>query len=82
MGIAADFVLILVAGLFGGILARAAFYGFHLPRTEAIWFGAMISVSGTMVVAKNLSAGGVTSTLASRVMIGLLVVQDSSSFRC
>jgi CPA2 family monovalent cation:H+ antiporter-2 len=156
LGIAADFVLILVAGLFGGILARAArlpllvgyvlagifvgpytsgptvtqihdiellaeigaalllfslgleisfrdlqpvmrialiggpiqillvciagaiaaVYGLHLPRTEAIWFGAMISVSSTMVVVKILSAGGVTSTLASRVMIGLLVVQD------
>ena len=156
MGIAADFVLILIAGLFGGILARAArlpllvgyvlagifvgpytsgptvaqihdiellaeigaalllfslgleisfrdlrpvmriaviggpiqillvciigaiaaLYGLHLPRTESIWFGAMISVSSTMVVVKILSAGGVTSTLASRVMIGLLVVQD------
>src|SRR5262249_38287804 len=56
--------------------ALAAFYGLHLPRTEAIWFGAMISVSSTMVVVKILSAGGVTSTLASRVMIGLLVIQD------
>jgi CPA2 family monovalent cation:H+ antiporter-2 len=36
----------------------------------------MISVSSTMVVVKILSAGGVTSTLASHVMIGLLVVQD------
>src|SRR5215831_4633596 len=59
-----------------GAGALAAFYGFHLPRTEAIWFGAMISVSSTMVVVKLLSVGGVTSTLASRVMIGLLVIQD------
>jgi len=43
---------------------------------EAIWFGAMISLSSTMVVLKTLSATGMTSTLASRVMIGLLVVQD------
>jgi monovalent cation:H+ antiporter-2, CPA2 family len=47
-----------------------------MPLTEAIWLGAMISLSSTMVVLKTLSAQGVTSTLASRVMIGLLVVQD------
>ena len=56
--------------------AVAASYGLGLPPTEAIWFGAMISVSSTMVVVKILSAGRVTSTLASRVMIGLLVIQD------
>jgi CPA2 family monovalent cation:H+ antiporter-2 len=66
-------VQILLVSIVG---ALAAFYGLHLPRTEAIWFGAMISVSSTMVVVKILSAGGVTSTLASRVMIGLLVIQD------
>lgn len=44
--------------------------------TEALWWGAMISVSSTTVVLKALSEGGVTSTLASRVMIGLLVFQD------
>ena len=47
-----------------------------LPLTEAVWLGAMISLSSTMIVLKTLSAAGVTSTLASRVMIGLLVVQD------
>jgi len=47
-----------------------------IPVTEAIWLGAMISLSSTMVVLKTLSAAGMTSTLASRVMIGLLVVQD------
>src|SRR6185503_11661877 len=56
--------------------ALAVSYGLHLPAPEAVWFGAMISLSSTMVVVKMLSAGGVTSTLASRVMIGLLVVQD------
>jgi len=45
-------------------------------QTDALWFGAMISVSSTMVVLKVLAAGGVFSTLASRVMIGLLLVQD------
>jgi CPA2 family monovalent cation:H+ antiporter-2 len=47
-----------------------------MPGSEAAWFGAMISLSSTMVVLKTLSSAGVTSTLASRVMIGLLVVQD------
>jgi CPA2 family monovalent cation:H+ antiporter-2 len=44
--------------------------------TDALWFGAMMSLSSTMVVLKMLSADGTTQTLASRVMIGLLVVQD------
>lgn len=56
--------------------AFAANRGLGMPFTEAAWFGAMISVSSTVVVLKSLSAAGLTSTLASRVMIGLLVVQD------
>jgi CPA2 family monovalent cation:H+ antiporter-2 len=36
----------------------------------------MISLSSTMVVLKTLSAAGMTTTLASRAMIGMLVVQD------
>ena len=56
--------------------ALAAAKGLDMPVSEAIWFGAMISLSSTAVVLKMLSATGVTSTLASRVMIGLLVIQD------
>src|SRR3989304_3453173 len=93
MGIAADFVLIVVAGLAGAIVARSLglplLVGYvvagvgggpgrapGMPTTDAIWFGAMVSLSSTMVVLKTLAADGTTSTLASRVMIGLLVVQD------
>ena len=47
-----------------------------VPPTEAIWLGAMISLSSTMIVLKTLASSGVTTTLASRVMIGMLVVQD------
>jgi CPA2 family monovalent cation:H+ antiporter-2 len=36
----------------------------------------MISLSSTMVVLKTLSESGMTSTPESRIMIGLLVVQD------
>lgn len=43
---------------------------------EAVWFGAMVSLSSTMVVLKTLSSEGTLATLASRVMLGLLVVQD------
>ncbi|MBZ5617798.1 MAG: cation:proton antiporter [Acidobacteriia bacterium] len=57
-----------------GALAGVKLFGMSV--TEAIWFGAMVSLSSTVVVLKTISAAGVTSTLASRVMIGLLVVQD------
>ncbi len=56
--------------------AAASVQGLGMPVREAIWFGAMISLSSTVVVLKTLTSAGVTSTLASRVMIGLLIVQD------
>jgi monovalent cation:H+ antiporter-2, CPA2 family len=43
---------------------------------EAVWFGALLSISSTAVVLKTLSEQGVLNTLASRVTIGMLVVQD------
>jgi len=51
-------------------------YFLGISSRESIWFGAMISLSSTMVVLKTLATTNMTSTLASRVMIGLLVVQD------
>jgi len=59
-----------------GAAAFAAHQGLQIPINESIWLGAMISLSSTMVVLKTLSSAGVTSTLASRVMIGFLVIQD------
>jgi monovalent cation:H+ antiporter-2, CPA2 family len=64
--------IVLMAG--AGALAGIKFLG--LPVTDSIWLGAMISLSSTMVVLKTLAESDRTSTLASRVMIGLLVVQD------
>lgn len=58
------------------VAAFAAHRALDIPINESIWLGAMISLSSTMVVLKTLSSAGVTSTLASRVMIGLLVIQD------
>ncbi|MEZ4639262.1 MAG: cation:proton antiporter [Caldilineaceae bacterium] len=41
---------------------------------SAIWFGALISLSSTMVLLKTLMSQGRLGTLSSRVMIGMLIV--------
>lgn len=57
-------------------------YGLGIGRliglgwTEAIWLGGIISVSSTMVILKTLMARGLLGTLSSRVMIGILIIQD------
>ncbi len=43
---------------------------------EAVWFGALISISSTMVLLKTLMNQGWLGTLSSRVMIGMLIIQD------
>jgi len=64
-------------------IALTILFGFGLAKgvlgwdtVPAVWFGAIIALSSTMVVLKTLMAQGVMETLASRVMIGLLIVQD------
>ena len=42
----------------------------------SIWFGSMIALSSTMVILKTLMSQGRLGTLSSRVMIGMLIVQD------
>ncbi|MBU1567576.1 MAG: cation:proton antiporter [Proteobacteria bacterium] len=42
----------------------------------SLWFGAMISLSSTMVILKTLMNQGWLGTLSSKVMIGMLIVQD------
>lgn len=42
----------------------------------SLWFGALISTSSTMVILKTLMNQGWLGTLSSKVMIGMLVVQD------
>lgn len=42
----------------------------------SLWFGALISLSSTMVILKTLENQGMIGTLSSRVMIGVLIVQD------
>ena len=43
---------------------------------SALWFGALVSLSSTMVALKTIQAQGRLGTLSSRVMLGILVVQD------
>lgn len=56
--------------------------GFYLGKylgwssASALWFGALISLSSTMVTLKTLMSRGLIGTLSSRVMIGMLIVQD------
>jgi monovalent cation:H+ antiporter-2, CPA2 family len=47
-----------------------------MDRTESIWLGGLIALSSTMVVLKTLMSQGRMGTLSSRVMIGMLIVQD------
>ena len=42
----------------------------------SVWFGALISLSSTMVILKTLENQGMIGTLSSRVMIGMLIIQD------
>jgi CPA2 family monovalent cation:H+ antiporter-2 len=42
----------------------------------ALWLGGLASLSSTMVILKTLMAQGMMGTLSSRVMIGILIVQD------
>ena len=70
--------------LAGGSLQIALTIGFGVALAEAtgwawqpaLWFGALIALSSTMVALKTLQAQGRIGTLSSRVMLGMLVVQD------
>lgn len=42
----------------------------------SVWLGAIISLSSTMVILKTLMNQGWLGTLSSKVMIGMLIVQD------
>jgi len=47
-----------------------------LDWKSSLWLGAMISLSSTMVLLKTLMNQGWLGTLSSKVMIGMLIVQD------
>ena len=43
---------------------------------HSLWLGGLISLSSTMVILKTLMSRGWMGTLSSKVMIGMLIVQD------
>lgn len=43
---------------------------------SALWFGALLSLSSTMVVLKTLGHRGELAGLPARIMLGMLIVQD------
>ncbi|MBC8375692.1 MAG: cation:proton antiporter [FCB group bacterium] len=47
-----------------------------LESLPALWFGALISLSSTVVLLKTLANQGRMGTLSARVMTGILIVQD------
>lgn len=57
-------------------------YGYGIGRmfgwssVPSIWFGALAALSSTMITLKTLMNQGWMGTLSSRVMIGMLLVQD------
>lgn len=57
-------------------------YGYLIGRLmgwnnlSSLWIGALTSLSSTMVILKTLMNQGWMGTLSSRVMIGMLIVQD------
>lgn len=63
-------------------IALTTAYGFAIGKLlgwewiPSLWFGALISLSSTMVILKTLENQGMLGTLSSRVMIGVLIVQD------
>lgn len=62
------------------LLTMALGYGigqlFGLDWQASVWFGGLIALSSTMVTLKTLMNQGRLGTLSSRVMIGMLIVQD------
>ncbi|MFO7578305.1 MAG: cation:proton antiporter [Pelovirga sp.] len=57
-------------------------FGYAIARwigwehSTALWLGGVVSLSSTMIILKTLMAQGMMGTLSSRVMIGILIVQD------
>ena len=55
---------------------RLRIEGGELPEYRYKDYGSLISLSSTMVILKTLMTQGRMGTLSSRVMIGMLIVQD------
>lgn len=69
IGTPIQIVLTLIFGYGIGVFLGYTWY-------QSVWLGAVLSLSSTMVVLKTLMNRGHMGTLSSRVMIGMLIVQD------
>jgi CPA2 family monovalent cation:H+ antiporter-2 len=69
IGTVIQIILCIILGLIFG-------YFMNLPLNVSLVFGMIISLSSTMVVLKVLMSRGLIGTLSSKVMIGMLIVQD------
>jgi CPA2 family monovalent cation:H+ antiporter-2 len=58
------------------VLGLALGLGMGWEWRPSLWLGALVSLSSTMVVLKTIQVQGRLGTLSSRVMLGILVVQD------
>lgn len=65
-------IQVLLTGIYGYVIASLLAFSW----TESVIFGAILSLSSTMVVVKTLMGRGLMGTLSSRVMLGMLIVQD------
>ncbi|HUU40583.1 MAG TPA: cation:proton antiporter, partial [Desulfatiglandales bacterium] len=65
-------IQIVLTIIFGFVIGSLFGWGWK----PSLWLGAMISLSSTMVILKTLMNQGWMGTLSSRVMIGMLIVQD------
>ncbi|HUF39060.1 MAG TPA: cation:proton antiporter [Anaerolineales bacterium] len=72
IALAGTSIQLLLTILFGYGLGRALGW----DGLTALWFGALISLSSTMITLKTLMGAGRMGTLSSRIMIGMLIVQD------
>lgn len=62
-----------------GLSSVAGFYiasWLHLPLSDSLWFGAIISLSSTMVVLKSLQSKDSLDSEFGRIMMGVLIAQD------
>ncbi|MEK6201749.1 MAG: cation:proton antiporter, partial [Desulfobulbaceae bacterium] len=69
IGTPIQIILTIIFGYFLGVYLGLSF-------AHALWLGALISLSSTMVTLKTLMSRGLMGTLSCRVMIGMLIIQD------
>ncbi len=72
IALAGTTIQILVTMAFGFGIGRLLGW----PEYESLWFGAIVALSSTMVILKTLLEQGRLGSLAGRIMMSMLIVQD------